>query len=377
MNILILGNGFDLAHGLKTKYSDFLDYCVEKNNKRIIGMINYGTTFIDNIWLQHFITTCNNYGKNWVDLEDEIYRVVLSLNKTLLDLSGGEIEMIFPLTFSIKKDILEFNFYKIIDYLKTCNNRLEKNKKKYITVETNDFSHLYFYIENYQGLINFIYDQLRTFVEMFERYLNEVVMSEIDSEPKYQLSLLQSSKPNIKSFLFILNFNYTNTLTKLYKDTMDSKQKKSIRNFYVHGKINANNIVLGTQFFDDKNNNIPSEFNVFRKHNQRHRYNTIEDYQSLLQIIKSSNDNTKRIFHVIGHSLDKSDYAILKHIFLAHNDSIINIYYHDEEAQERLINNITKIIGEEEVMAKVRFIHQHDPKRGILIPIEAPALVAN
>ena len=377
MNILILGNGFDLAHGLKTKYSDFLDYCVEKNNKRIIGMINYGTTFIDNIWLQHFITTCNNYGKNWVDLEDEIYRVVLSLNKTLLDLSGGEIEMIFPLTFSIKKDILEFNFYKIIDYLKTCNNRLETDKKKYITVETNDFSHLYFYIENYQGLINFIYDQLRTFVEMFERYLNEVVMSEIDSEPKYQLSLLQSSKPNIKSFLFILNFNYTNTLTKLYKDTMDSKQKKSIRNFYVHGKINANNIVLVTQFFDDKNNNIPSEFNVFRKHNQRHRYNTIEDYQSLLQIIKSSNDNTKRIFHVIGHSLDKSDYAILKHIFLAHNDSIINIYYHDEEAQERLINNITKIIGEEEVMAKVRFIHQHDPKRGILIPIEAPALVAN
>ena len=377
MNILILGNGFDLAHGLKTKYSDFLDYCVEKNNKRIIGMINYGTTFIDNIWLQHFITTCNNYGKNWVDLEDEIYLVVLSLNKTLLDLSGGEIEMIFPLTFSIKKDILEFNFYKIIDYLKTCNNRLETDKKKYITVETNDFSHLYFYIENYQGLINFIYDQLRTFVEMFERYLNEVVMSEIDSEPKYQLSLLQSSKPNIKSFLFILNFNYTNTLTKLYKDTMDSKQKKSIRNFYVHGKINANNIVLGTQFFDDKNNNIPSEFNVFRKHNQRHRYNTIEDYQSLLQIIKSSNDNTKRIFHVIGHSLDKSDYAILKHIFLAHNDSIINIYYHDEEAQERLINNITKIIGEEEVMAKVRFIHQHDPKRGILIPIEAPALVAN
>ena len=244
MNILILGNGFDLAHGLKTKYSDFLDYCVEKNNKRIIGMINYGTTFIDNIWLQHFITTCNNYGKNWVDLEDEIYRVVLSLNKTLLDLSGGEIEMIFPLTFSIKKDILEFNFYKIIDYLKTCNNRLETDKKKYITVETNDFSHLYFYIENYQGLINFIYDQLRTFVEMFERYLNEVVMSEIDSEPKYQLSLLQSSKPNIKSFLFILNFNYTNTLTKLYKDTMDSKQKKSIRNFYVHGKINANNIVL-------------------------------------------------------------------------------------------------------------------------------------
>ena len=25
--ILILGNGFDLAHGLPTKYSNFLDFC--------------------------------------------------------------------------------------------------------------------------------------------------------------------------------------------------------------------------------------------------------------------------------------------------------------------------------------------------------------
>ena len=27
MNILIIGNGFDLAHGLPTKYTDFLVFC--------------------------------------------------------------------------------------------------------------------------------------------------------------------------------------------------------------------------------------------------------------------------------------------------------------------------------------------------------------
>ena len=26
MNILVIGNGFDLAHGLPTTYKDFLDY---------------------------------------------------------------------------------------------------------------------------------------------------------------------------------------------------------------------------------------------------------------------------------------------------------------------------------------------------------------
>ncbi len=29
MNILVIGNGFDLAHGLPTKYGDFLELCKE------------------------------------------------------------------------------------------------------------------------------------------------------------------------------------------------------------------------------------------------------------------------------------------------------------------------------------------------------------
>ena len=29
MNILVIGNGFDLAHGLPTKYTDFLDFIKE------------------------------------------------------------------------------------------------------------------------------------------------------------------------------------------------------------------------------------------------------------------------------------------------------------------------------------------------------------
>lgn len=62
---------------------------------------------------------------------------------------------------------------------------------------------------------------------------------------------------------------------------------------------------------------------------------------------------------------------------IAREKSIINIYYHDEETQEKLINNITEIIGEEEVMAKVRMIYQHDTKRGILIPAKKLPLSEN
>lgn len=33
MNILVIGNGFDLAHGLPTKYTDFLDWVVGEYNR--------------------------------------------------------------------------------------------------------------------------------------------------------------------------------------------------------------------------------------------------------------------------------------------------------------------------------------------------------
>ena len=35
MDILVIGNGFDLAHDLKTSYKDFLEYCVLENSKRL------------------------------------------------------------------------------------------------------------------------------------------------------------------------------------------------------------------------------------------------------------------------------------------------------------------------------------------------------
>ena len=86
----------------------------------------------------------------------------------------------------------------------------------------------------------------------------------------------------------------------------------------------------------------------------------------MLELVKEQNRQIN--FHIIGHSLDSTDQRILKHILLANQHARINIYYHNEEAQERLMNRINEIIGEEEVMEKVRFIYQHDPDRGILIP---------
>ena len=219
----------------------------------------------------------------------------------------------------------------------------------------------FYYFKTYKGLINFLYDQLRDFTNQFNKYLSSQVLPNIGIK-EYKFNL---SKDKI---IRVLNFNYTNTYEELYA-THSIYAETNPEYVYVHGKVCDSSdcdLVLGTQSFS--NEEIDVEFNVFKKHNQRHRYGTIEVYQDLLKELNDKRRIINPIFHVIGHSLDKADHNILRHIFKVRENSTINIYYHNQEALERLINNITEIIGEEEVMAKVRFIHQEDPNRGILIP---------
>lgn len=362
MNILVIGNGFDLAHNLKTTYKDFLEYCIIKNNKRLLMAINYGTTFIDNIWLRHFITKQQELGDTWIDLENEIFDVIQTVNKTIFELSDGELLNVFPLIFSIQKDILKFNFNNIKNHLKKINKKYNTRQKKYINIKTDDFSSLYFFIESYTGLINFLYDQLRVFTKEFENYLINDVCSNLNNESKYLLH------PKIDGELYVLSFNYTDTCERLYQPIGNTSRNLWIKSVYVHGRIckdkNNCNLVLGTHSFN--NSTIPIGFNIFKKHNQRHKYGTIEAYQDFLKKLTDSEKYITPVFHVMGHSLDKTDHNILKHVLLINKNSIIKVYYHNEEAQERMINNISEIIGEEEVMTRVQFIYQHDEKRGIL-----------
>ena len=215
----------------------------------------------------------------------------------------------------------------------------------YKELETNDFSSIHYYVKDYEGLIRLIYDKLREFTKEFEKYLIENVCVKSQVVSDYKLSLKTSR-------LYVLSFNYTNTCESLYQYNCNTVAKDlKIETTYVHGKVSSSddsNLVLGTKSFSNKD--IPLCFNVFKKHNQS---------------------------HIIGHSLDKTDHNILKHVFSANKDAMIKIYYHDEESQERLINNITDIITEEEVMTRVQFIYQHDEKRGMLKPVNKEVLISS
>lgn len=369
MDILILGNGFDLAHGLNTKYVDFLKHCA----KQLRNLLTYKPTdpFFTNMWIRHFLNIQQQLGDTWINLENEIYNVIKHISKLpfLNSLSCYR-------TFSIDFNNMIFNFYNFDKYTNEVPGGYKAGENEYIRYNEHNFINYIIYFSSSKGIINFLYDQLREFTKLFNYYLLNEVLAPLQNESQYQLSLKSIGVGKGNKDVHVLSFNYTDTCKRLYDQKFNVYCNINIKPVYVHGQVCKSkncNLVLGTHSFfnslpNDLNEEINVEFNIFKKHYQRHRYETIESYQDLLRKIKKT--CSIPIFHIIGHSLDSADHNILKHILLANPNSIINIYYHNKEAQERLMHKINSIIGEEEVMAKVRFIDQHDAKRGILIPQE-------
>lgn len=367
MNILVIGNGFDLAHGLKTTYKDFLNFCNKDTELDTIinGENEYSKCRKTNLWLKHFITKQNELGETWIDLENEIYNVISYIEFETPFYN----ENLWPMTLHMNNLPNMFLFKNISEYLSKANNILDVEHLGY-KMYIDYYNNLLVYIPNKSGLIKFLYDQLREFTQLFEKYLREEVLNNL-AMSNFQLNLRNQDD---KTRMTVLSFNYTDTCERLYE--FQPPLHSHIKSVYVHGKVNSNinfcNLVLGTRSFENKSNNkfslLSAEYNMFKKHNQRHKYNTIGAYQNFLDTLNNPKVCDSPVFHVIGHSLDETDHKILKHVFLANKKAKIKIYYHNEEAQERLINNITEILGEEDVMTRVQFIYQYDSDRGLLLP---------
>lgn len=387
MDILIIGNGFDLAHDLETSYCNFLDF---RNNQEFKDKREnfplYDNCLRCNLWMQHFLNNKDNLnGDKWIDLEEEIFNVIKLLNNFSFERYFSDSSNYF--IYMLGLNSLSFNFKNIREsiqreesthyQLRQYINPEMVTKKGYSLILSKPYSDTFcVYIKDFKSFINFLYDQLREFTEAFQEYLIKYVLQGMKKE-KYELVLKNNKQRRTDCRFYLLNFNYTNICQKLYGESEYQKGFK-IETINLHGDINniGNcNLVLGSKTFSDYGQNINPEYNVFQKHNQRHKYGTIELYQDFY-LYGLSKTQTRINFHVVGHSLDETDKRLLKHIFDSKKDSIIYIYYHTEEAHQRLINNITNIISEDEVTARVRFIKQDDAQRGIFEEVSSGLTVS-
>lgn len=87
MELLLIGNGFDIAHGLPTKYTDFLKYCRDYDDKSAVSSSNeLNEEFIsivdNNIWLKYFLKSAEDLddSKTWIDFEKEVSEIIQGIN---------------------------------------------------------------------------------------------------------------------------------------------------------------------------------------------------------------------------------------------------------------------------------------------------------
>lgn len=360
-NILIIGNGFDLYHGLPTRYSDLLflaenwnkfyknympvtsseenvdQFTVRLNNGKLsreslIDFCNHKTTFNDehiqflnehltsNHWIKYFLKF-GFQGKGWVDFEAEI------------DDALHKIDIFFSTVSKYLNDFsqsyYEKEFFEKIQYF------LLLTKDKYTdfkNVHENDVqSSMLREHKNY--LISKLENELNVLNECLRLYLLEFVLKiKCDKYSKQVESL---------HFNYLLNFNYTYTYRTIYgvKDT---------EHHPIHGDCINDNMILGIPDESFKRN---LEFIHFAKYFQRISKKSGNFYKEWIKRPDSLTcSDVPCDVYIMGHSLSVNDKGILKDFFL--NDWVrkITIFYHNQQAMDDLIVNLVYMFGQDYVI---------------------------
>lgn len=418
MNILLIGNGFDLEHSLPTSYQDFLDFCVNvkkvytydeniinesslendfvawkiddyikevllkvftsrKNDKTLID--NHENELLDelysyikfNSWLEYFLnySSCKNIGENWIDFEIEIANVVKALDEARFQLSaGGSVEAV------------DENKRKILmAILKAARGSL---KSAYGDVTA---------IERFSDYLN---TELKILIRALEIYIAGFVGKIAVTKKSIDIEKLNPDH--------ILSFNYSDTYERIYG------QNKKIEYDYIHGKaaINKNietcNLVLGIdEYLEDDSKDKEFTFLTFKKFYQRIYKSTGNDYlewvdeikDGYADYLKSEADAYSRIvasikdgsfgqypyelsdcrelsnakcpqhtLYIFGHSLDVTDRDVLK-LFICNDNVQTKIFYHRKNKDDKkvlgiLIKNLIKIMGQDELIRRTGGAHK-------------------
>lgn len=382
MNILIIGNGFDLAHGLPTTYKDFLkftdkfeeyrlgnedgdellqdddgssDYFFNlfgnKANKNVRDLIQELSALIkNNVWIKYFKNLCENrteQGKDgWIDFESEISHIIQTLDSASHTIAeqvaqGQKNGKMTQYQYSILRPVIGQKWssekYDSISF----ENKVIRYKKELLLKDLNKL------------------------IRCLEIYLSDYV------------SNLRVDKllPDIKKLPFInkvLSFNYTSTYENYYSEFPYEID-------YTHGKaaientMDTNNMVLGIDEYlkgDEKNEN--TEFIEFKKYFQRiHKetgslyklwLNKMEEQEQIKEITSVQKDNDGTISYVeeyatchnvffFGHSLDVTDRDIIREFILADRVQT-TIFYVDRTDYGKKITNLVKVIGQDELIRR-------------------------
>lgn len=355
--IIILGNGFDLAHKLKTKYSDFIS--------------DYYSNIKDSTYKDEL-------------LEFKIPGYIFERMNTLQEMtehmsdSLGSLGMMgerpkINLHFNRKLGIIlhNFFFYEIS----------RKSESKWVDIEVEYFNKLLKVID--KNVTNSVLEEITKLnyevdliSKKFEKYLIDKVKPEIKQKFNQKIAELFSSRVATDKLQFdkflkelpkdyaksidasmegnflggmcnihfnetlILNFNYTNTASELYPSYIANYDTINI-----HGDLESKKNPLNLGFGDEMHSRYSeieeANENEYLRLMKSFAYSNTDNYRKLFNFIESNDFQVQ----IMGHSCGISDRTLLKAIFENDKCKSIKVFYHKSNKEKDNYSDIVRSIS--------------------------------
>lgn len=327
MSLLIIGNGFDLAHEMKTRYSDFLLRFLRDT------IFEFNHNMPQNKKLIHITGNSEIFRNRDIENVIDIYRRMERHSE--INIETGPIMKV------------------LIDRMKYIEN--------WVDVETIFFDQLVLAKDgkNNGTTVRMINEELNNIRDELIKYLEKQEVGDISeddiehyttlfSEP-YQLNMSELEYPE---YLYFLDFNYTNTIEP-YLNRCRKHGHHVVRN-YIHGDLEGlfGNPVFG---FGDEMDRRYSSFeehmdNALFEHMKTFRYLRTKWYRHLIQAI----DNDPFDVYIFGHSCGLSDRTLLNTIFEHDNCKRIKLFYYQNDK------------GENDFVAKTYDMYRHFKDKSLI-----------
>ena len=365
--ILILGNGFDIAMGRKTKYTDFIEFekqLFSNPDEKLLEFLKVTNLCIekyrDNLYLKFINENKGTLGDSWSNLET----MISQLADAIMYFKENN-DLLFKVATTGRIWLLEEELLQ------------EKNYRSKLYIADMFFS--LFHEKGWgslerevalEKLNNEFINQLDLLIELLEIYLSYLDYIDFDIQ-KFEANSTALDAISDLSNSSVLNFNYTNTSGYLFGTSEE-------KTHFIHGRIDLDRTFnrINTMVFgiEDKENNVNSDLIPYQKYYQRVVKETGTKFEDFFKpVYEYLNVGIAKSFPkniiIFGHSVDPLDKEIFQKCFaLAENgkyDYRFVFTYFDEPAKRSIVKNLAIILGKEKLIEltgkqKIVFIKSDD-----------------
>jgi len=350
--LILIGNGFDLAHGLKTGYNDFILWYVKRCFLNAYKENNYSDTLLE-ITITPYLDRHRLTIEKLEESLDDCYRQEKfnHLMDNVWFSNRRALDRVEPFEFKIKSNLLKMlfprcSYYKWVDIeneyyelLKAILNLKIINKRGLELIHEKENK-----LRDLNHSLAFLISQLQHYLVSLPQPIvisdyMRILTSKIISRDVLGFAGIEAEPEST----YILNFNYTNTV-ELYTNWFSANSQRQVPQInYIHGRLNdeTNSLIFG---FGDE---LDDTYHAIEQEKAKGYFNFIKsfwyfktsNYRNLIKFVESE---PYQVF-ILGHSCGLSDRTMLNMVFEHSNCISIKIFYHGDEKENNYVETTHEI----------------------------------